>query len=201
MEADFGVEIGPGLGVIDADWPGWVDLRVEPARVGEIAEAAEHAALREALEQLNGPESPVFTCKCDVWRLGADEIDADEFWCGAADALTGVASYVDVVARNAEVFGSFKEHESWARRAVEPLKAEAVSQGRADLVVRAAVAGRREGFGITLYAAGCGVDKEAAEAAWERVLRAAVTATMSEARFFQDRAGGLEHPLSGTTGE
>lgn len=181
MEADWAAEIGPGVPQIDADWPGYVDLRAEPGRMAEVGEAAEYPPMRTALEMLNAPESAVFTGKCDVWALDAAEIDRDEFGCGGADAGVGVASYADVMARGASAFRSFEEHERWARATVERLRAEALPCGRVDLVIRVATAGGFEGFGITLYAAGCGADGEAAKAAWARVLRAAAAATMREA--------------------
>ena len=183
MEADWAAEIGAGLPVIEADWAGFVDLRAEPGRIAAIGEATMEPALREALAALNDAGSPVFTSKCEVWELAAEEIDADEFGCGRGEACgAGRASWIDVIARDTAVFGSFEAHEAWVRRVVEWLRGEEASQGRVDLVVRAAVAEAREGLGITLYAAGCGPDTPAARAAWERVLRAVVAATMREAR-------------------
>jgi hypothetical protein len=39
MEADWSVEIGAGLPVIDADWPGFVDLRRDIRSIDSIPEA------------------------------------------------------------------------------------------------------------------------------------------------------------------
>lgn len=181
MEADWSAEIGAGLPVIEADWLGLVDLRAAPDRVSEIPEAVAEPALRKALLLLNEPGSPVFTSKCAVWELAAAEIDPLEFGCRADEAAAGFASWIDVLARDAETFASFERHEAWVRRGVEWLRANAAGAGLVDLVVRAAVADGGEGFGITLYAAGCGLDARVAHGAWERVLRLAVTATMREA--------------------
>lgn len=181
MEADWEAEVGAGLPVIDADWAGYVDLRSDGGAIGSIAEAVADSALREVLCELNGPQSPMFTSKCDVWGLGAEEIDPAEFDCSVAEARVGRASYVDVIARDDEVFRAFEKHEAWVRRATEHLRMQLSSHGRVDLVVRAALAREREGFGITVYAAGCGVDTQSAQRAWEQILRAAVTITMSEA--------------------
>ena len=40
MEADWEVEIGGDAPVIEAQWPGLVDLRANPERICEIAEAS-----------------------------------------------------------------------------------------------------------------------------------------------------------------
>ena len=184
MEADWAAAVGAGLDVIDADWPGFVDLGGNPEGIGLIAEAAESVALHEALLLLNGTGSPGFTCKCDVWALGAEEIDPREFDYAPALARVGVASYIDLIGRDAEFFGSFERHEARVRRAVLRMRPLAVSHGRADLVIRAAASQGVTGFGITLYAAGCGVDTPAARVAWESILRATVTVTMEEAGSF-----------------
>lgn len=183
MEADWAVEVGGEAARIEVDWVGFVDLRGNPADVEKIVEAREHSALGAALMVLNSAESPVFTSKCDVWQLAGEEIDPLEFDCLADEARVGFASYIDVIGRAPGRFESFDEHEEWVRRTTLSLRGESVRQGRVDLVVRAAVAGGgTDGFGVTLYAAGCGVDSSAAEAAWGRVLHTAVIATMREAR-------------------
>ncbi|MFP5230952.1 MAG: hypothetical protein ACLGXA_25330 [Acidobacteriota bacterium] len=182
MEADWSVEIGASLPIIDADWPGFVDLRADRNRIATIPEAVE-PALRAALLDLNREDSPVFTSKCEVWELAAEEIDPDEFACDPSVACqAGRASWIDVLARDADVFASFDAQEAWVRRIAARLREEPGAHGRVDAVVRAALTAGREGFAITLYAAGCGVDTQAARAAWERVLAAAVAATMREAQ-------------------
>lgn len=181
MEADWSVEVGPQLAVIDAGWPGFVDLRGGRDGFKQISEAARHKALREALAALNAPESPLFTVKCDVWTLESGEIDPAEFDCAPEEAKAGMACYLDVLAREPGIFSAFARQEAWAQAVVVRLRECAIGGGRVDLVVRGAHAGGQDGFGITVYAAGCGRDSRAAQAAWEGILRAAVTATINEA--------------------
>jgi hypothetical protein len=181
VEADWAVEMGGEASWIETEWAGFADLRREPEAVDRVAEVRAHPALRAALLELNGPGSPVFTSKCDVWTM-AEAIDPLEFDCGPEEARAGIASYVDVVAAEPELFPWFAGHEAWVRRAAAALRGSKVRRGRVDLVVRAAMAGGVEGFGVTVYAAGCGVDPSAAERAWGEILQAAVVATMREAR-------------------
>jgi hypothetical protein len=181
MEADWSMEVGPQLDLIDADWMGLVDLRATPEGIDQIPEAVRYRPLADALVVLNAVDSPLFTAKCDVWGLAEDEIDADEFDAAAASSQAGIACYIDVLAREPGLYASFARHEAWAQAVVERLRETPICCGRVDLVVRGALAGGVEGFGITLYAAGCGRDSAAALEAWEAVLRAAVTATINEA--------------------
>ena len=181
MEADWAAEIGPDLPVIEADWPGLLDLRSDPKAVESIPEAAEYPAVREVLLQLNAPESPARTTKCDVWTLGAEEIDPLEFGWESGAELGGLACYIDVVAMDPEVFASFERHEAWARRAVKEMRDARAGPGRVDLVIRAARATGSDGFAMTLYAAGCGPDPHSAEASWAAALRLASTVTMRAA--------------------
>ena len=181
MEADWAAEVGPDLPVIDADWPGLIDLRQNPEHVNRIDEAGQHSAVRQALLRLNARESPVRTAKCDVWILGPGEIDPLEFGCALNQKLVGVACYIDLLAINDAVFASFEQHEHWAAAAVRHMRQTHSAPGRVDLVIRAAHAAGCDGFGLTLYAAGCGADADAAEATFRAILSAATAITMNAA--------------------
>jgi hypothetical protein len=182
MESDWGAEISAGLPEIAVPWDGFVDLRLHPEAVAEIEEACGRPALLRGLERLNAADSPVFTSKCDVWALRAEEIDPFEFECHREDGQAGVASYIDVILRDAARFASFDQHEAWVKTLVYDLKRISIRNGRVDVTIRAASvameAGESSGFGLTLCAAGCGADFTAASAAWETVLEAAVAATI-----------------------
>lgn len=182
MEADWAAEIGPRLDRIDSGWQGFIDLRADPQAIREISEAAPGSALEIALATLNAPSSAVFTCKCDRWAVLPEELDPDEMESSRECARVGVASWIDVVARDAPLFGSFAGHETWARQTVLRLRGMPMAHGRVDLVIRAAMSREDSGFGMTLYATGCGPEAGAAEASWEAILRAAVAVTMSEAQ-------------------
>ena len=156
MEADWEAEIGGGAPVIEAEGPGWIDLRKQPERVSEIAEAAGFAALGKLLTALNGPESPWWTSKCDLWQEETGEL----------------ACYVDLLPVDGRVFGEWKQAESFCRAYVARLADEPERRGSAedaevsvDLVIRAAVAGEAEGFGITAYLSAGSADPAEAAAA------------------------------------
>lgn len=177
MEADWEAEIGADLPEIVVPWKGFVDLRHRPA--AEIEEASNYRALAEALTALNQPDSPVFTSKCDLWALSEEEIDPLEFDAGSADGRRGMACYIDLLHRSPQVFASFAMMEAWARRLTAVLGSARVRQGRLDMVIRSAQINGSDGFGVTLYAAGCGPDESSAETSWKAVLYAAVAATIS----------------------
>jgi hypothetical protein len=159
MEADWAVEIGAGASVIDALWAGFVDLRQELDWVGEIRETQDLPALAEALVRVNGLASSLWTAKCDVWAL--EEFDLDEM-DAPLDADIARACYIDLLPQVGLVFREWKETEEWARVVVMQLRRVVCHCCRADLIVRQALAGDQDGFGVTAYIAGCGVDLEAA---------------------------------------
>jgi hypothetical protein len=184
MEADWAAEIGPDLPCITVPWEGFLDLRntdlrQNPSAIDGIEEAAAHPALREALIALNSPPSPLFTAKCDLWTLSQSEIDPDEFASSLEDTHHGTASYIDVLCRELTAFSSFEFHERWARRLTDLLRTRALSNGRVEIVLRPSLVDEHPGFGLTLYAAGCGASLIAAREAWQTVLSAAVAATIS----------------------
>ena len=153
MEADWEVEIGGGAAVIEAPWPGFVDLRSQPERVGEIAEAAALPCLAELLLVLNSPESPVWTSKCDVWE----------------PETAARATYIDMLPREGMVFTEWQHAEALCREYVGRLEAVALPECgpdcRIDLVIRQAIAGGLDGFGITAYLSVKDIFQEDAETA------------------------------------
>lgn len=179
MEADWSVEVGPDLPFIDASGPGFVDLRASTKAIGEIKEVAQYPPLRNALLLFNSASSPLFTVKCDAWALAGDEIDPDEFAARRGEACTGFASYIDIVERDPGKFTNFQHHEQQMRNWIAHLRSLDLGPGRVDLVLRKAVVNGQSGFGITLYAAGCGANPESARKAWEAVLAAAVAAAIA----------------------
>jgi hypothetical protein len=198
MEADWSVEIAPELPEIHVPWEGFIDLRQTdlrqtPAELQAIAEAARFPALAHALTTLNTHESSVFTAKSDIWTMPDAEIDPYEFAALPENAHCGVASYIDLLARDTASLASFEFHESRARQIVHELHGLDLLNGRIDLVIRAAVVDGVEGYGITLYAAGCGTGIAQARTSWESVLTAAVLATI--------RTTGSTSPPALHTGE
>jgi len=139
MEADWEVEIGGGAPVIEALWPGFVDLRIDPERIVEITEAADFAPLAALLLALNALDSPVWTAKCDRWEPESGVL----------------ASYIDMLPREGVVFSEWQQAEGFCRRYVDRLNArpllECGPNCSVELVVRQAVAGDAEGFGVTAY--------------------------------------------------
>lgn len=181
MEADWAAEIGPELPHIHVPWAGFTDLRHNSATVNAIQETAEHPALREALLVFNSPASPVFTAKCDLWTLSQSEIDPDEFAAYAEDAHHGTASYIDLIRRDRAAFSSFEFHERWVRALTDALRLLEIPNGRVEFILRPSTVDEHAGFGLTLYAAGCGASPGNAYNAWQTVLSAAVAATINTA--------------------
>jgi hypothetical protein len=181
MEADWSVEIGAELPVIAVPWEGFVDLRNTPSLANGIEETVTAPALAQALITLNAASSPVFTSKCDLWPLAPDDIDPLEFEARREEAQKGVACYIDIVARDAELFASFAAHEAWVRAATSELREIVLPQARAELVVRPSNIDHREGFAVTLFTAACAATVADAQSIFRTVLQTAITITMKQA--------------------
>jgi len=155
LEADWEVEIGGSAPVIEPHWPGFIDLRKEPARIGEIAEACAFPPLADLLLALNSAASPIWTSKCDVW----------------APEPGALACYVDLLPFRGGVFAVWERAEAFCRVLVKritphsliaaetqsgrhPIRIVSDGAGSATtitLVVRRAVNKDSEGFGVTAY--------------------------------------------------
>ena len=154
MEADWEIEIGGDAPVIDADWPGFVDLRISPERVNKIAETHLQPGLAEALTRLNAADSSVWTCKTDVFapeRADPDELDA------RPDAAThAVACYLDLLMRSDQAWNLPSEAEHACKQLCARLRAIQLQRCRVDFVVRRAVVAGVNELGATVYLTACG---------------------------------------------
>jgi len=153
MDADWEVEIGGGAPVIEANWQGFIDLRANPERVGEICEAASFPPLTALLLGLNGAHSPVWTAKCDLW-------EPEE-----AAGSSSLACYVDLLPVEGMVFAEWQQAEEFCRDFVKRLAQAGPSDCSVELVIRQAIAGATEGFAITAYISAAGTDRAAAATA------------------------------------
>ncbi|WP_263358870.1 hypothetical protein [Acidicapsa ligni] len=164
MEADWEVEIGARAPVLDPLWSGFVDLRATPNRISELAETLQFPPLASALAYLNSVESSLWTAKCDIWTIeDPSQIDPDEMEATIAEAAAAQACYVDVLPERQSLFVSLEQAESFGRNAVLNLRTLVSRCSRVDLIIRQAVAGEQQGFGITVYITACGASPTAAE--------------------------------------
>ena len=175
MEADWEFEIGGDAPIIDAAWSGFVDLRISPARVDEIAEVAQFSGLRDALLRLNRPRSPVWTAKCDVWQ--PDEFDPDELNAKPEQAKHALACYLDLLPRSNQQWTLShmvaQSCDAWRTH----LRGVSLSNCRADFVIRRAwITPDLQDTGITAYLSACGPDLAAAHRALSAALAAVVDA-------------------------
>lgn len=155
MEIDWEVEIGGDAPVIEAQWPGLIDLQRHPHRIDEIFEVDCLLSLRDLLLTLNSAKSPVWTSKCDVWE----------------PEHNAIACYVDMLPREPRLFSDWRELGRFCQALVRRIAPEAKygelqnpHPGRAfvvadeseksttlNLVIRRAVVGENDGYGMTAY--------------------------------------------------
>jgi hypothetical protein len=163
MEADWEFEAGGGAPVIDACWPGLVDLRRAPERAWNLPETAHCPALAEALAKLNAAASPVWTSKCDFWpHLGASEFDPDELDAPPGSSAHSIGCYIDLLPRSGQQWLPPERAADWCKRLCGLLRALPLRCCRADLVIRRAVITpdpadpEQIELGITAYLTSCG---------------------------------------------
>lgn len=161
MEIDWEVEIGAGAPVIDALWSGFIDLRRFPERVGELAEVTLFPPLGELLLAANAAPSAFWSAKCDVWEMEPEELAALRSEEGESPSA-GWASYLDLLPSQGVVFADWKQAEACCRELVRRLEPVELSGCQLELVVRRAIAGERDGCGVTAYT--CGFDSDKAKA-------------------------------------
>ncbi|MBS1814215.1 MAG: hypothetical protein JSS87_05015 [Acidobacteria bacterium] len=182
MLTEWSAECGADDPVIEVPWTSpdgalrWTDLRTDPHAVDEITEADEYPALLAALRALNASRSPVYTSKCDVWEMDADELAhlRADLLLEEDVATAGITSYIDIVVADRTTFASRHQAEQLMHR-IDRMAGELPhSLAKLELVLRPAVVdfdAVQEGYAITLYVKGCGVDIFEANERWSAALR------------------------------
>lgn len=161
MEADWEVEIGGDAPVIDACWPGYVDLVAAPERAAQLPEVRLFPRLAEGLIRLNAGHSPVWTAKCDVWDAGS--FDPYELDAPPGAELAAVACYIDVLPRRSAPWQTPEQVTEWNRAVCARLAGRPLRQCRADLVLRRAwLPPGAWGLGVTAYLTACASNRESA---------------------------------------
>jgi len=161
--------------IIDALWPGLVDLRRHPERIAEVAEAAAFEPLAVLLQRLNGPGSPLWTAKCDLWEPEPGEVSGPVA-ARVGGTHTVLASYIDLLPRRGQAFAEWREAARFCQEWVARLTPVPLASCRAELIVRQAIAGEADGFGVTAYISAEGTDRQAAAHALGAALAAFVFA-------------------------
>ncbi len=163
MEADWEIEVGGESPVIEAQGPGFVDLRLHPERASQLPEAAGLPALADALEVLNAATSPIWTSKCDVWSiLDPAGFEPDELDAPPGFAAHAIAAYLDVLPRNQSKWDLPATAVADCKHLCSLLRAVPLCCCRVDLVVRQAALDPAPAdaaslsFGITAYFTACG---------------------------------------------
>jgi hypothetical protein len=155
MEADWEVEIGGQAPVIQADWAGFIDLRLAPDHVRQLPEANQLPALAETLLRLNAPSSPVWTSKCDVWH--PDTFDPDELDSPPGERNCAVACYIDLLPLPHTPWPDPMHAVGACKTLCARLRAVALRRCRVDLIVRrASLAPGSLDLGVTAYFTACG---------------------------------------------
>lgn len=186
MNFEWSAECGADDPFIEVPWSSedgtlkWVDLRTDPHAIDEITEADEYPALLNALRILNGPRSPVFTSKCDAWPMDGDELIAlsAELLLEDGIANAGFTGYIDIIFRERSLFLSRHQLQGMLHRVDRAAALLPHSLAKLEMVVRHAMLDLntpQEGFAITLYVKGVGVDEYEAQERWTSALRDVAT--------------------------
>ncbi len=187
MIADWTVDVGPESPWIVLPWDGWVDLYASvpsPAPAATLSfalpEVQAYPELQDLLAHANNAVTR--TSKVDVFAVHRDEADPEIAEAGSEQTSAGLGSYLDLVAIEADRFGSFDDFERVAREAAGELRDKDLPLCCAEIVIRAARLYDRDTFGWTLYAVGFGPHEKAARTAWSQAARALLDAFTQAAK-------------------
>jgi hypothetical protein len=171
VQADFAVELGADDETLEMPWaadggsPCYCDLKRHPELLLDLEEAARVPELGEFLTKVNSPRSSLESAKCDAWL--STEINPEEEIFGATHKF---GSYVDLLFSDEAKRFSFPEYEALAKRLVQLLQRAPEIPSAAELFIRRCYytdeEGIREGFYITFYLFGYGVDEIQSHQRW-----------------------------------
>ena len=182
MLCEWAVECGADDPVLVVPWSDpdepsrhFIDLRENPDDLDWLEEASQYPSLLHVLRALNAARSPVFTAKCDVWKLADDELETlrHELDAIPEDGCFGLTSYVDLLWRERSIFVSFHQHEQLMHRIARLAAPLEHPYAMVECVLRPAlldITTPQEGFAISLYVKAIGYDEQAAEARWAAAL-------------------------------
>ncbi|WP_158793187.1 hypothetical protein [Granulicella sp. L60] len=158
----------------------FIDLRENPYDLDHLPEVEQHPPLMHALRALNAARSPVFTAKCDAWRLDAEELEQLRLNLDVMveEAPAGFASYIDLIWRERSIFASFHQQEQMLHRLTRHATLREYPYAMLDCVIRPAMVDLtgppQEGFAVSLYVKAVGHDPQSAEENWAAALDAVV---------------------------
>jgi hypothetical protein len=195
MEADWEIEIGGNAPLIEARWPGFVDLNRHPEKARDLTEALQFEELAVALTRLNGRDSPVWTTKCDVWPTV--DFDPDEMDSPHLESLLAVACYIDLLPRDPALWLASEDALQWCKRLCARVRCLPLRSCRADLVVRG-LAENTDGceVGVTAYLSACSVTEAEAQSRLASAL-----AVFTDAVATYDAPSNLGKPIRPTVSE
>ena len=181
MEADWEFDLAADSPVIDACWPGFVDLSGHPEEAVHLPEAVAFPPLANALARLNLPGSPVWTAKCDFFpSLDPSEFDIDELDAAGDEAACACAIYLDLLPRGDGQWPRPEAIASGCKILCARIRAISLRSCRADLVIRLARAGSScDTLGMTAYLTACGNSLSAARAKLASALEALVDSILA----------------------
>lgn len=187
MEADWSIELGEGMAVIDAQWSEWKDLRRHPQLIEELDEPGLLPALGKLLRRLNAADSGFWTSKCDFWRV-EDAVDPYELESDANSCRIALSCYIDLLAVDGTTWRAVEESKRWAAACVGRLRSRQCSHSRVDVVLRRAILVTEKAdssqpdsafnLATTIYVTGCGSDEQNAIKSLESAMEALITALL-----------------------
>jgi hypothetical protein len=174
MQADWEVEIGPGAPVIEAHWPGFVDLRQVPAEAQNLIEAQQLPALASVLARINAVNWPVWTSKCDFWPVtNPADFDPGELDAPPESAAHAYACYIDLLPRSDRQWTFPPMVVATCKHWCSLLHAIPLPSCRADFIVRRShLPPNAWDHGVTAYFTACGPSPAQAQTVLSQTLAA-----------------------------